>query len=100
MMADLSRRRLLQLAAAPSVLGALGISAWAQARDAIAIAFPTDVPTWDPNARVLVGVQSLYKCVVDSPLFQGIKTVAHQRALQWTRYDNGWILPQSYALKG
>jgi peptide/nickel transport system substrate-binding protein len=70
MMATLSRRRLLQLAAAPAVLTGLGIPAWAQARDAIAIAFPTDVPTWDPNARVLVGVQSLYKCVFDSPLTQ------------------------------
>jgi peptide/nickel transport system substrate-binding protein len=71
MMATLSRRRVLQLAAAPAALAGLGIPAWAQARDAIAIAFPTDVPTWDPNARVLVGVQSLYKCVFDSPLTQG-----------------------------
>src|SRR5471032_2871612 len=70
MTATLSRRRLLQLSAAQATIGGLGIPAWAQNRDAITIAFPTDVPTWDPNARVLVGVQSLYKCVFDSPLTQ------------------------------
>src|SRR5260221_14379172 len=70
MMHTLPRRRLPQLCAAPTALGALGLPAWAQGRDSIAIAYPTDVPTWDPNARVLVGVQSLYKCVFDSPLTQ------------------------------
>jgi len=34
------------------------------------------------------------------PLFQGVKTVAYHQALQFTKYDNGWILPQMYALKG
>ena len=33
-------------------------------------------------------------------IFSAFKTVAYQQALQWTKYDNGWILPQSYALKG
>lgn len=36
----------------------------------LTIAFPADVPTWDPNARSLAGVQSLYKCVFDQPLDQ------------------------------
>ena len=34
------------------------------------------------------------------PLFQGIKTVAYQKALAYKPYANGWILPQDYALKG
>ena len=33
------------------------------------------------------------------PLFQGVKTVAYQSSLGFTKYDNGWILPQSYTLK-
>jgi peptide/nickel transport system substrate-binding protein len=33
------------------------------------------------------------------PLFQGVKTVAYRSALGFTKYDNGWILPQSYTLK-
>ncbi len=70
MVLALNRRQVMRLAAAEMALCGLGIPAWAQASDAISIAFPIDVPTWDPNARVLVGVQSLYKCVFDSPLTQ------------------------------
>ena len=33
------------------------------------------------------------------PLFQGVKTVAYQQALQFTKYDNGWILPQTWSFK-
>ena len=36
----------------------------------LTIAFPADVPTWDPNARALGAVQSLYKMVFDQPLDQ------------------------------
>ena len=70
MVQHLTRRTALQVAGASAALAGLGVPAWAQSRDAITIAFPTDVPTWDPNARVLAGVQSLYKCVFDSPLTQ------------------------------
>jgi len=69
MMPTLSRRHLLGLTVAQAALCGLGIPASAQGRDAVTIAFPTDVPTWDPNARVLVGVQSFYKCVFDSLQF-------------------------------
>jgi peptide/nickel transport system substrate-binding protein len=70
MTVDFTRRAALGLAGASAALAGLGIPAWAQARDAITIAFPNDVPTWDPNARVLQGAQSFYKCVFDSPLTQ------------------------------
>jgi peptide/nickel transport system substrate-binding protein len=49
------------------------------------------------------GYRDLHRWTVEKgysiPLFQGVKTVAYQQALQFTKYDNGWILPQSYALK-
>src|SRR5260370_29761648 len=66
----LDRRAFLCLAAAQAGADALIPRAWAQGRKSISLAFPTDVPTWDPNARVLAGAQSLYKCVFGSPLTQ------------------------------
>ncbi len=69
-MLALDRRAVLRLALAEAAVMGLGLPARAQDKDAIAIAFSTDVPTWDPNARVLAGAQSLYKCVFDSPLNQ------------------------------
>jgi peptide/nickel transport system substrate-binding protein len=69
-LAPLDRRAFLCLAAAQAGAEALIPRAWAQGRSSISLAFPTDVPTWDPNARVLAGAQSLYKCVFDSPMTQ------------------------------
>jgi peptide/nickel transport system substrate-binding protein len=70
------RRRFLQLSGASAALAALGISDEALAQAAqqgqLTMAFPADVPTWDPNARSLAPVQSLYKCVFDQPLTQAI----------------------------
>src|SRR6218665_929822 len=34
----------------------------------LAIAYPVDVPTWDPNALSIPAIQSLYQSVFDSPL--------------------------------
>jgi peptide/nickel transport system substrate-binding protein len=69
-MPALDRRAVLRLALAEAAVMGIGLPARAQEKNAIAIAFSTDVPTWDPNARVLAGAQSLYKCVFDSPLNQ------------------------------
>jgi peptide/nickel transport system substrate-binding protein len=69
-MTPMNRRTLLSLAGMQAGIGALGLPAWAQGRNSISIAFATDVPTWDPNARVLASAQSLYKCVFDSPIDQ------------------------------
>jgi peptide/nickel transport system substrate-binding protein len=69
-MTPLDRRAFLSLMGAQAGVAALGLPARAARSDAVAIAFPTDVPTWDPNARVLANAQSLYKCVFDSPLNQ------------------------------
>lgn len=67
--------RIIRRRAGLLALAGLGVpwSALAQAAGAgrqLVIAYPADVPTWDPNARSLAGVQSLYRCVFDQPLDQ------------------------------
>ena len=73
-MTDIHRRGLLRLGAGAGALAALGVPpdvlAQAAARGQLTLAFPTDVPTWDPNARTLAAAQSLYKLVFDQPLTQ------------------------------
>jgi peptide/nickel transport system substrate-binding protein len=67
----IKRRSILQAAA----LGAAGASLplgqlLAQARDSVTIAWPTDVPSWDPNQRTVPDAQPIYKLVFDQPIFQ------------------------------
>jgi peptide/nickel transport system substrate-binding protein len=73
-MKDLSRRHFLTMTGGMAALAGLGVSPAALAQGAAAgqltVAYPADVPTWDPNARSLAAVQSLYKCVYDQPLNQ------------------------------
>ncbi len=73
-MTDLDRRLLLKLGAGAGTLAAMGIApqalAQAAAKGQLTIAFPADVPTWDPNARSLGAVQSLYKTIFSQPLEQ------------------------------
>ncbi|HWK46622.1 MAG TPA: ABC transporter substrate-binding protein [Stellaceae bacterium] len=38
------------------------------ATDSLTIAFPFDVPNWDPTATTFTGAQSVFKAVFDSPL--------------------------------
>ena len=70
--------------------------AQAAARGQLTIAFPADVPTWDPNARSLAGVQSLYKCVFDQPLDQAPDlSVAPALVTKWATWTTaacrlGW----------
>ncbi|MCP8937946.1 ABC transporter substrate-binding protein [Alsobacter sp. SYSU M60028] len=70
----IDRRSLMKLGAGAGALAALGVSADALAQAAakgqLTMAFPADVPTWDPNARSLAAVQSLYKMVFDQPITQ------------------------------
>ena len=70
MSSSIDRRRFLRLASIPAALSALGVPAWAEERDAIAIAYPIDVPSWDPHLRLAQIVAPLYKTVFDSPLTQ------------------------------
>jgi len=34
------------------------------------------------------------------PLFQSVQSVAHQARLHFRQYENGWIVPQAYTLRG
>jgi peptide/nickel transport system substrate-binding protein len=49
------------------LLSAVTAPAWA-AKDTLTIAYPFDVPSWDPTSNTFTGAQSLYKMVFDSPL--------------------------------
>ena len=73
-MGKIDKRNILKLGAGAAALAALGLPqevlAQAQQKGQLTLAFPTDVPTWDPNARTLAAVQSLYKLVFDQPLGQ------------------------------
>ena len=73
-MNEIDRRRILKLGSGAAALAALGVPADALAQAAqrgqLTLAFPADVPTWDPNARTLAAAQSLYKLVFDQPLTQ------------------------------
>jgi peptide/nickel transport system substrate-binding protein len=66
----LSRRSVLQHVSGAAALGVLMRPGLAADTQALTIAYPVDVPTWDPNARLLAPAQSIYKCVYDSPLTQ------------------------------
>ncbi|MFN6977946.1 MAG: ABC transporter substrate-binding protein, partial [Gemmobacter sp.] len=77
----LDRRHFLAGAGGTAALLALGATpaalAQAAASGSLTMAYPADVPTWDPNARSLAAVQALYKCVFDQPLNQtpGLETI-------------------------
>jgi len=74
----LDRRAALQmlgLGTAGSVLGGslLDDVAFAQAKDAVTIGWPSDVPSWDPNQRFTPDAQPIFKLVFDQPLDQNEK---------------------------
>lgn len=51
----------------------LPLAARAATSDAATIAWPNDVPGWDPNQRFTPDAQSLYKAVFDQPIDQNTK---------------------------
>lgn len=69
-----SRRQFMAMTGGTAALMGLGLSpaalAQAAASGQLTMAYSSDVPTWDPNARTLAAVQSLYKCLFDQPLDQ------------------------------
>jgi peptide/nickel transport system substrate-binding protein len=70
-MIDLSRRTLLQSAAAGALAGAL--PAHAAEADGVTIGWPSDVTSWDPNQRFTPDAQGIFKMVFDQPLNQDPK---------------------------
>ena len=98
-MATIDRRTLLKLGSGASALAALGVptEALAQATygGVLSIGYPADVPTWDPNARALAAVQSLYKIIYDQPLQQHPDaTVMPALVTKW-----GFTNPRTLALE-
>lgn len=64
-MGGLGRRGLLGALAAGSLPAG---GAGAQERDSVAIAWPADVPGWDPQRLLLADAQPVYRMVFDPPL--------------------------------
>lgn len=69
----ISRRAGLKLGGAALAASAIGARpGWTQSVDknSLTIAFPADVPSWDPIAHTFPTAMSIYKCVFDSPMTQ------------------------------
>jgi peptide/nickel transport system substrate-binding protein len=66
----LDRRQVLlgTMAAGIGALAPLSGHAEGVDKSTLSIAFPVDVPTWDPNALSIPAIQNLYATVFDSPL--------------------------------
>lgn len=64
-----------------------GVPAVAQEHPSeLKIAFPVDIPSWDPTAVTYPAGQSIYKAVFDSPLFVGDDLKAGDRLIKETRW--------------
>jgi peptide/nickel transport system substrate-binding protein len=102
---------------AAAALPPLGRSATLLDRDGISIAYPNDVPTWDPHLRLAQNSQSLYKMVFDPALTQAPDLRVVPNLVRAWHYrdpltlelelrddaafhngDNGWILPQTFSV--
>ncbi len=66
-------RRSLMATAGLATLAPLVRPALADTPDAVTIAWPSDVPSWDPNQRFVPDSQSIFKAVFDQPLGQDPK---------------------------
>ena len=65
-----TKRTLLAGLGGFAALAATGAQVRAQTEGHLVVAFPADVPLWDPNARALAPAQSIYKMVFDQPIAQ------------------------------
>src|SRR5712691_10453338 len=96
MVTRIERRTLLRMLAA----GAAGTvvarphAALAQASDAVAIGWPTDVPSWDPNQRFTPDAQPIFKLVFDQPLDQSPKLdLVPHLVVRWELAPDGLSMP-------
>lgn len=68
---DLSRRHLLQIMGLGTAVFGLGsVGAFAQGKDSVTIAWPSDVPSWDPAQRTQPDAQPIYKLLFEQPIMQ------------------------------
>jgi len=91
-----TRRTLLKGAGAgiaTLALGTYGRAALAADKDTVTIAWPSDVPSWDPQQRLVPDAQSIYKAVFDQPLEQnaGMALTPHV-AKKWNLSADGKTL--------
>ncbi len=74
MTTDLSRRHLLHIMGLGAGAAALNLSAaglaFAQDKDSVTIAWPSDVPSWDPDQRTQPDAQPIYKLLFEQPVMQ------------------------------
>ncbi|HEX3402899.1 MAG TPA: ABC transporter substrate-binding protein [Acetobacteraceae bacterium] len=86
-----SRRGFLALTAATLATPAIVRAADA---DVVTVAWPSDVPGWDPNQRFTPDAQSLFKAVFDQPLEQdtSLKLIPHL-ITQWELSPDGMTMP-------
>ena len=72
-MVSITRRQLSRLLLAGSAASVAGLrlpAAWAAGKDSVTIGWPSDIPSWDPEQRMVPDAQSIYKMVFDQPLDQ------------------------------
>ena len=66
----------------------------AQANDAVAIGWPSDVPAWDPNQRFTPDAQPIFKLVFDQPLEQSPKLdLVPNLIVKWELAPDGLSMP-------
>jgi peptide/nickel transport system substrate-binding protein len=93
---DIDRRMLMRLlgGAAGGTLLASPRRAGAQANDAVAIGWPSDVPSWDPNQRFTPDAQAIFKLVFDQPLEQSPKLdLIPNLVVKWELAADGLSMP-------
>ncbi|HEY2535276.1 MAG TPA: ABC transporter substrate-binding protein [Xanthobacteraceae bacterium] len=75
----LKRRRFLQLALGTAAALGTSLRHGSAEGDAATIAWPNDVPSWDPNQRFTPDAQPIFKAVYDQPLDQDpqLKLIPH-----------------------
>ena len=88
-----ARRRQLLLGAMGAGAGSLLPWEMAQAqitdKDSLSIAYPVDIPTWDPCAVSIPTIQGVYQTVFDSPLRYSANLKLQPRQIkEWKWVDN------------
>src|SRR5580698_4232076 len=87
----LNRRQLLLGSVAAGIGALVPLRARAQTvdRSRLSIAYPLDVPTWDPTALSIPGIQNLYATVFDSPLrYSPDLKLGPRQITQWKWVDD------------
>ncbi|WP_428929380.1 ABC transporter substrate-binding protein [Marinibacterium sp. SX1] len=89
---ELNRRQFGALGLA-GLLMAKGATVLAQGADSLTIAWPSDVPNWDPNLRFAPDAQPIYKLVYDQPLDQDVDLNLVPGVIsEWEMADDGLSL--------